>query len=72
MHRPQKHELKILNHQVQFLGNRDFNWILVGPSLFCPVSNQVLIGKASESLNQYEFLLNSFPYQRGDVAGTFF
>ena len=51
MHRSQKREVKILNHQLQFLGNRNFNWILVGPQLFCPVSNQVLIGKTSESLN---------------------
>ena len=31
MHRPQKREVKILNHQLQFLGNRNFNWIVVGP-----------------------------------------
>ena len=73
MHRPQKREVKILNHQLQFLGNRNFNWVVVGPELFCPVGNQVLIRKISEDLNQYELLLNSLPHHGGGrVAGVFF
>ena len=73
MHRPQKCEVKILNHQLRFRGNRKFNSIVVGPQMVCPVSNQVLIGKTSESLSLYEFLLNSFSHHRGDkVAGAFF
>ena len=51
MLRPQKREVKILSHPLQFLGNRNFNWIVVGSELFSPVGNQVLIGKTSESLN---------------------
>ena len=50
MDKPQKREVKILNHQLQFPGNRNFNWTVVGP-----VSNQVLIGKLVRALINMNF-----------------